>query len=73
MDPKVVVLGEAPSQNLYYYRDYDTVTQNSAGSICFECEAGWVDLYVGSSTHSVDFLEDEDGDTYDNYIGSLCV
>ena len=73
MDPKIVVLGEAPSQNLNYYRDYDTITQNSAGSIYFECEAGWVHIYVGSSSYSVDFLEDKDRHTYDHYIGSLAV
>ena len=73
MDPKIVVIGEAPSQNLNYYGDYNTLTQNSAGSIYFECEAGWVHIYVGSSSYSVDFLEDKEVDTYENYIGSLAV
>ena len=73
MDPEIVVIGEAPSKNLNYYRDYNTITQNSAGSIYFECVKNWVHIYVGSSTYSVDFLEDKGASTYSNYIGSLAV
>ena len=73
MDPKIVVVGEAPSKNLNYYRDYNTITQNYAGSIYFECVASWVHIYVESSTYSVDFLDDKAASTYTNYIGSLAV
>lgn len=73
MDPKVVVVGEAPSNNLNYYGNYNTITQNSAGSIYFECVKEWVHIYVGSSTYKVDFLEDRRANTYTNYIGSLAV
>ena len=73
MDPKIVVIGEAPSKNLNYYGNYNTITQNSAGSIYFECVENWVHIYVGSSTYSVDFLEDKGADTYSNYLGSLPV
>lgn len=73
MDPKIVVIGEAPSKNLNYYWDYNTITQNSAGSIYFECVKNWVHIYVGNSTYSVDFLEDKGASKYSNYIGSLAV
>ena len=73
MDPQIIIIGEAPSKNLNYYRDYNTITQNSAGSIFFECVTNWVHIYVGSSTYSVDFLEDKGASTYSNYIGSLSV
>ena len=73
MDPKIVVVGEAPSENLNYYRGYNTITQNSAGSIYFECVVNWVHIYVGSSTYSVDFLKDKGAKAYPNYIGSLAV
>ena len=73
MDPKIVVIGEAPSKNLNYYRDYNTITQNSAGSIYFECVTNWVHIYVGSSTYSVDFLQDRGASSYNYYIGSLSV
>ena len=73
MDPQIIVIGEAPSDHLHYYRNYKTITQNSAGSIYFECEIEWVHIYVDSSTYSVDFLEDQSAGTYPNYIGSLAV
>ena len=73
MDPKIVVIGEAPSNNLNYYGRYDTITQNTAGSIYFECVEHWVHIYVSSSTYKVDFLEDRGANTYNHYIGSLAV
>ena len=73
MGPKIVVVGEAPSEHLNYYRDYNTITQNSAGAIYFECGFKWVHIYVGSSTYSVNFLEYKAASTYANYIGSLAV
>ena len=73
MDPKIVVVGEAPSKNLNYYEGYNTITQNSAGTIYFECVANWVHIYVDSSTYRVNFLENKFANTYTNYIGSLAV
>lgn len=73
MEPKILVVGEAPSKNLNYYQNYNTITQNSAGSIYFECVANWVHIYVGSSAYKVDFLKDKAASTYSNYIGSLAV
>ncbi len=73
MDPQIVVIGEAPSEDLSYYTNYNTITQNSAGSVYFECITNWVHIYVDSSTYSVDFLEDKSASTYTNYIGSLSV
>ena len=67
------MIGEAPSENLNYYPGCDTITQNSAGTIYFECLDNWVHIYVGSPTYSVDFLEDKGASTYSNYIGSLAV
>ena len=73
MDPKIVVVGEAPSKNLNYYEGYNTITQNSAGTIYFDCVANWVHIYVGNSAYSVDFLEDMFTITSTHYIGSLAV
>lgn len=71
MNPKIIVIGEAPSENLNYYRDYNTITQNSAGDIIFECEAGKVHIYVLNENYWVNFLDDEDMGSFDNYIGTL--
>ena len=73
MDPRIVVVGEAPSEHLNYYRGYNTITQNSAGAIYFECVSNWAHIYVGNSNYSVDFLQDRGANTYTNYIGSLAV
>ena len=40
MNPKLIIIGEAPSIHLNYYVSYDTITQNSAGDITLDCEPG---------------------------------
>lgn len=71
LDPKIIVIGEAKSKNLNYYSGYNTITQNSAGDITFECVDGKVHIYVGSDTYTVNYLNDEKQNTFDNYIGSF--
>ena len=71
MDPDIVVIGEAPSEHLNYYASYNTITQNSAGTIGFECVDSYVHIYVSSDSYSVDFLVDHQGTSYANYIGTL--
>ena len=61
IDPKIIVVGEAPASELDYYDGWDTITQNSAGDIAFECLNGKTHVFVSSSTYSVDFLTKEDG------------
>lgn len=74
MNPKIVIIGEAPSKDLNYYEGYDTITQNSAGDIIFECVTNKVHIYVSNWNYSVDFLDDENiPNTYGNYIGTLKV
>ena len=68
----MVVKGEAPSGHLNYYAGYDTITQNSAGDITFDCVEGLIHVYVSSDSYEVDFLEDYNhSNTYGNYIGTL--
>lgn len=72
LNPKIVIIGEAPSVNLNYYQGYDTITQNSAGDIVFECVENKVHIYVSKENYSVDYLDDEYlSDTYGTYIGTL--
>ena len=40
LEPRLIVVGEAPSDELEYYSNYNTLTQNSAGDILFCCETG---------------------------------
>jgi beta-lactamase superfamily II metal-dependent hydrolase len=71
MDPKIIVVGEAPSKYLHYYPDYNTITQNSAGDIIFNCELGKVHVFT-SKEYEADFLDDESMimDGY-HYVGTL--
>ena len=72
--PKVIVVGEAPSSDLTYYSDYNTITQNSAGDIAFECMTGKTHVYVSAPNYTVGFLKQENvRDTYGKYIGTFYV
>jgi beta-lactamase superfamily II metal-dependent hydrolase len=72
MDPKLIIIGEAPSEHLNYYYGYDTLTQNSAWDIALECVSGKTHIYVLNGDYSVDFLDNEyKPDDYGNYIGTL--
>lgn len=72
MKPYIIVIGEAPSENLNYYSGYNTITQNSAGSIVFDCDDR-VHIYVSNDGYSVDFLDDDKRINfyYGHYIGSF--
>lgn len=75
ISPKIIVVGEAPSEHLEYYQDYNTLKQNSAGDIVFDCDGKKIHIYCGSDAYSEDFLDDEGLNDCDlgYYIGSLSV
>ena len=71
MNPKIIIIGEAPAQNLNYYGAYNTITQNSAGDIVFECREGKVRIFT-SNKYSVKFLVDEGVSSNGfHYLGTL--
>jgi beta-lactamase superfamily II metal-dependent hydrolase len=71
MSPKVIIIGEAPSEHLNYFQGYHTITQNSAGDIVFECEGSKVHIFT-SNEYDVDFLSDESRSLPNyRYIGTL--
>ena len=72
INPKIIIIGEAPSSNLNYYSGYNTITQNSAGDITFECEQNNVHIYVSNENYSVSFLKNKyKANDFDYYIGTL--
>jgi hypothetical protein len=72
LSPEVIIIGEAPSKNLDYYSGYNTITQNSAGSITFEAVDSKIHIYVENDDYDVAFLTDLGmDDTYGKYIGSI--
>ena len=58
--PKVIVIGEAKSEYLNYYEDFNTITQNTAKNIVFECSTGKIDVYTDNEFDE-DFLSYEKG------------
>lgn len=75
LKPHIIVIGEAPSENINYYSGYNTITQNSAGNIIFDCLDDYVHVYVekDSYKYSTDFLEDKSRThkEYGYYLGSF--
>lgn len=75
LNPTVIVIGVAPSEHLNYYQGYDTITQNSAGDITFQCSEGIIDVYISKTEYKdnnnisclIDDLENNDK----NYLGSF--
>jgi hypothetical protein len=72
IQPKIIVIGEAPSRHLHYYGGYETMAQNSAGDIVFECESNKVHIFVADETYKVAFLDNEYV-SGDGSYGDLCV
>lgn len=74
INPKIIVIGEAPSEDIEYYKDYKRILQNSAKDITFNLVSGYIHIYVSSESYTVDFLENlKLKDDYGRYIGSLKV
>lgn len=74
INPKLIIIGEAPAEHLNYYEGYNTITQNSSGDITLECVSGKVHIYVSNPYYSVDFLRSEwVYNTHGKYIGTLKV
>ena len=73
INPKIVIIGEAPSDKINYLSGYNTITQNTAGDIIFDCYSNNVDIYVSKENYSVDFLKDKKklGKFNGMYIGTL--
>jgi beta-lactamase superfamily II metal-dependent hydrolase len=46
IQPKIIVIGEAPSRHLHYYSGYNTITQNKAGDIIFRKDGSDLDIFV---------------------------
>lgn len=72
INPKLIIIGEAQSEYLNYYSGYNTITQNSAGDITFNCDGEEIHIYVSNKNYNVDFLKNKyKSNEYDYYIGTL--
>lgn len=57
LNPKVIFIGKAKSEDLNYYGNYHTITQNYAKNVLFDCSTNRVDIYSSNPNYDVDFLE----------------
>ena len=77
LNPKIIVIGEAPSKYLNYYSEYNTITQNSAGNIIFENKNGKTNIYIENANYPYDtsFLENNNIEdcVLGNYLGTLII
>lgn len=71
LDPKIIVIGEAPSEHLNYYKGYNTITQNTAGDIIFECDVKKVHIYVSNEKYKVTYLNNDNKSNFKHYLGTL--
>lgn len=75
LEPRLIVIGEAPSKYLDYYSGYNTITQNTAKDIVFDCENGKVHIYISNDKYNYDtsFLENENmnNEKWGLYLGTL--
>lgn len=60
LNPSIIVLGQAPSEHLHYYPGYNTITQNSAGTIVFQPHQYWTHVYCSKLAYSSTNLFDLD-------------
>lgn len=73
IDPKIIVIGEAPSEHIDYLNGYNTITQNTAGDIVFNCSKGTIDIYTSKENYSINYLDNNNKSNKFNcfYKGTL--
>ena len=75
IDPKVIILGEAPSEELKYFSNYNQITQNTAKDITMVCENKKIHFYSSNYSYERDFLKNEGAYNTElgHYIGTLTI
>jgi len=58
INPKIIVIGEAPCEHLNYYPGYNKICQNTAGDIIFDCQDDKVHIFT-SNEYDTDYLDNE--------------
>lgn len=75
INPQIIIIGEAPSEHIEYYSNWNTIKQNSAGDIVFHCVDSRVHVYISEEKYDYDtsFLSDDgkSNENYGHYLGSF--
>lgn len=74
IDPQIIIIGAAPSTELKYFKNYNTITQNSANDIVLMCDGNQVHVYssnenYGLRSYLTNNYKSDIADGY--YIGTL--
>lgn len=69
LNPQIIVIGEAPSEHLNYYRGYNTITQNTAKDITFNCVDGLVHIYFSELEYPYDLSFLTNLNAFNNKLG----
>ena len=73
LQPEIIIIGEAKSRHLDYYSGYNKITQNKCGDVIMDCNSDKkVHFYVSNPDYGMrDWLDNENQDKFENYIGTL--
>jgi len=74
IDPQIIIIGTAPSEELKYFNNYNTITQNSAKDITLICDGNQVHIYSSDMNYEFrKYLLDKNKSDITNgyYIGTL--
>lgn len=75
LNPKLIVVGEGSSKDLYYYSEYNTITQNKSGNIVFDCVEKDIHVYVSEFNYINEHLQKRKNISQNykglKYIGSI--
>lgn len=74
LSPQLVVIGEAPCDELNYYNGQNTITQNTAGDILFEVHGDFMDIFVSNNNYTKsDLIHNSKHKDYADmeYLGSI--
>ena len=69
LNPQIVVIGEAPSEHLNYYRGYNTITQNTAKDIIFDNGGVWTHVYFTERNYPYDLSFLTNLNAYNSKLG----
>jgi len=69
LNPQIIVIGEAPSEHLNYYRGYNTITQNTAKDIIFDNDGVWTHVYFAERNYPYDLSFLTNLNAFNNKLG----
>jgi beta-lactamase superfamily II metal-dependent hydrolase len=69
LNPQIIVIGEAPSEYLNYYRGYNTITQNTAKDIVFDNDGVWTHVYFSERNYPYDLSFLANLNAFNNKLG----